>query len=34
MDHYRVQGFVSATITAVLTLIAAIILLYLPLFLR
>jgi hypothetical protein len=34
MDHYRVQSSLSATIAAVLTLIAAIILLYLPLFLR
>jgi hypothetical protein len=34
MDHYRVHNSLSATIAAVLTLIAAIILLYLPLFLR
>jgi hypothetical protein len=34
MDHYRVQSSLVAPIAAVLALIAAIILLYLPLFLR
>ena len=34
MDHYRAQSSLSVTIAAVLALIAAIALLYLPLFLR